>query len=189
VSGIKREAVSSGGLEVDVNRRGGDYRHYDLPSNNPNQCRDDCMNDPKCMSFTFLRPSYWGPNAHCFLKDSVPGATQESCCISGVKAGGGSAGGDAKGLEGTWKFVCCGNNYSGDIVFKPAGGNRFTGWMYQQDHTIAGQINGNTVTFKRTFSGGSWDVTLTLGPDGTLNGSFTGDAPANLPRDIRATKK
>ena len=188
MSGIKREAVSPSGLEVDVNRRGGDYRHYDLPSNNPNQCRDDCMNDPKCRAFTFLRPSYWGVNAHCFLKDSVPGATQESCCISGVKAGGGDVGGDAKRLEGKWKFVCCGNQYSGDIFFNPAGGNRFTGWMYQQDHTIAGQINGNAVTFKRTFSGGSWDVTLTLNPDGTLTGSFTGDAPANLPRDIRATR-
>jgi hypothetical protein len=188
VSGIKREAASPGGLEVDVNRRGGDYRHYDLPSNNPNQCRDDCMNDPKCKAFTFLRPSYWGPNAHCFLKDSVPGATQESCCISGVKAGGGDTSGDARRLEGMWKFVCCGNNYSGGLFFKPEGGNRFTGYMYQQDHTIAGQINGNTVTFKRTFSGGSWDVTLTLNPDGTLTGSFTGDAPANLPRDIRANR-
>jgi len=189
VSGIKREAVSTSGLEVDVNRRGGDYRHYDLPSNNPNQCRDDCMNDPKCKSFTFLRPSYWGPNAHCFLKDSVPGATQESCCISGVKAGGGDVGGDAKRLEGTWRFVCCGNNYSGDIFFKPAGGNTFSGWMHHTDHAIAGQINGNTVTFRRTFSGGSWDVTLTLSPDGrTLSGSFTGDAPANLPRDITATR-
>src|SRR6185369_134154 len=89
VSGIKSGGDSSGGLEVNVNRRGGDYRDYELPSNNPNQCRDDCLNDSRCQSFTFLRPSYWGPNAHCFLKNSVPAATQEACCISGLKSGGG----------------------------------------------------------------------------------------------------
>lgn len=192
VSGIKSEAPSSGGLEVDVNRRGGDYRHYDLPSNNPAQCRDDCLNDPKCRSFTYLRPSYWGVNAHCFLKDSVPNATQESCCISGVKpgGGGGGSGGDARKLQGAWNFVCCGGNFRGDLVFQDPNGNRFTGYMYYQEHRIVGEINGNTVTFKRTFSGGSQDYTLTLSPDGrTLSGSFTGDAAPNLPKDMTATKK
>jgi hypothetical protein len=189
VSGVKSGSSSGGGLEVNVNRKGGDYRHYDLASNNPNQCRDDCMNDPKCRSFTFLRPSYWGPNAHCFLKDSVPGATQEDCCISGVKSGGGG-GGEAGQLVGRWDFVCCSGQYSGWIIFENPNGNRFTGWMYQQDHKIAGEINGSTVTFKRTFSGGSQDYTITLSADRrTLNGSFTGDGAANLTREISATKK
>ncbi|HEY0347836.1 MAG TPA: PAN domain-containing protein [Pyrinomonadaceae bacterium] len=89
VSGIKSGSNSSSGLEVNVNRLGGDYRDYELADNNPNHCRDDCMADSRCQSFTFLRPSYRGPNAHCFLKNSVPAATQETCCISGVKAGGG----------------------------------------------------------------------------------------------------
>jgi hypothetical protein len=191
VSGVKTEAVSGSGLEVDVNRRGGDYRHYDLPSNNPNQCRDDCMNDPKCKSFTYLRPSYWGPNAHCFLKENIPGATAESCCISGVKPGATSgAGGDARVLEGVWDFVCCSGAYTGGIVFQEPTGNRFKGYFYRQDHPIEGEINGRTVTFKRTFSGGSQDYTMTLSADGrTLSGSFTGDAPANLTREVSATKR
>jgi hypothetical protein len=92
VSGVKAGAASTtaaaGGLEVDVNRQGGDYRHFELRSYNPNECRDACFGDPRCRSFTYLRPSYWGPSAHCFLKESTPAATQNPCCISGVHAGG-----------------------------------------------------------------------------------------------------
>ena len=192
VSGMKSEAASSGGLEVDVNRKGSDYRHYDLPSNNPNQCRDDCMNDPRCKSFTYVRPSYWGPNAHCWLKDGVPAATQEGCCISGVKGGGGGdsgggGGGDAGKLKGRWDFVCCSDQYNGWIVFEETQGNKFTGWMYKEHEKIAGEINGNRVTFRRNVSGGDWDVTMTL--DGnTLTGTFTGPSPSNLDKNIRATK-
>jgi hypothetical protein len=58
------------------------------------------------------------------------------------------------------------------------------------DHRIAGEINGNTVTFRRTFSGGHWDVTMNLAPDGkTLTGTFTGTAPSNIDRNVRATKQ
>jgi hypothetical protein len=186
VSGVKSEPVSSGGLEVDVNRKGGDYRHYDLASNNPGQCRNDCMNDPRCKSFTFLRPSYWGPNAHCFLKDSVPAATQEACCISGVKGGDSSPGGQ---LSGQWDFVCCSGRYRGGIVFRQ-NGKWLEGYFYREDHPISGEINGSTVKFKRTFSGGSQDYTMTLSPDGkTLTGSFTGDGDQSTTKEITATKK
>jgi hypothetical protein len=88
VSGVKSGGGDSG-LEVNVNRLGGDYRDYELADNNPNHCRDDCMADARCQSFTFLRPSYRGPNAHCFLKNSIPSATQNTCCISGTRGGGG----------------------------------------------------------------------------------------------------
>jgi hypothetical protein len=88
VSGIKAGGASVGGLEVDVDRKGGDYRHFELPGNNPNACREACLGDARCRSFTYLRPSFWGPNAHCFLKESTPVATPNPCCISGVRAGG-----------------------------------------------------------------------------------------------------
>ena len=192
VSGVKSGGSSSSGLEVNVNRRGGDYRDYDLPSNNPNQCRDDCMNDPRCKSFTYVRPSYWGPNAHCWLKESVPAATQEGCCISGVKGGGGGdgGGGDAERLKGRWDFVCCSDNYNGWIVFQNTNGNKFSGWMYREDEKIAGEINGNKVTFRRSVSGGDWDVKMDLSQDGkTLTGTFTGPSPSNLDKNIRAIKQ
>jgi hypothetical protein len=87
VSGIKTGGASAGGLEVDVDRRGGDYRNFELRSNNPNECRDACLGDPRCRSFTYLKPSFWGPYAQCFLKASTPAATQSPCCISGVRSG------------------------------------------------------------------------------------------------------
>ncbi len=192
VSGVKSSGSTNSGLEVNINRRGGDYRHYDLPSNNPNQCRDDCANDSRCKSFTYLRPSYWGPNAHCFLKDSVPAATEESCCISGVKAGGGGGGGggSAEAISGRWDFVCCSNRYKGEMSVEPKGGNRFEGWFYQVDHRIEGEINGNTVKFIRRFSGGSQQFTMTLSQDGrTMSGSFTGAKDNSVGTETYATRK
>jgi hypothetical protein len=92
VSGVKGGGGGNSGMEVNVNRIGGDYRDYEITDNNPNRCRDDCLADSRCQSFTFLRPSYRGPNGHCFLKNSIPAASQNSCCISGVKGGGGGCG-------------------------------------------------------------------------------------------------
>jgi hypothetical protein len=94
VSGVKSNGDAAQGLEVNVNRRGGDYQDFELRSNNPYECRDACSNDARCASFTYVRPSFFGQYSHCFLKSSVPGAAQEGCCISGVvRAGGGGGGG------------------------------------------------------------------------------------------------
>jgi hypothetical protein len=198
VSGIKSGGITSGALEVNVNRRGGDYRHYDLSSNNPNQCRDDCMNDSRCQSFTVLRPSYWGPNAHCFLKNGVPAATQEACCISGVKGGGGGSNGGGSGgggstgvVAGRWDFVCCSGKYRGIIVFTQDRNNNLGGYFYQEDNGINGKINGNSVKFHRSMNGSpGQDFSMTLSQDGkTLTGSFTGDGASSMTTEVTATKR
>jgi len=193
VSGIKSGGSSNGGLEVNVNRRGGDYRDYDLPDNNPNTCRNDCMNDSKCKSFTYLRPSYWGPNAHCFLKDSVPAATQEDCCISGVKGGGtggGTGGGSGINVTGRWTFECCKRNYGGQMGLVQ-NGSRLSGAFENGGGDIEGTVNGTTLTFQRNLGGGKvQNYVLNLGADGkTLTGSFSGaysDTPNGA--DFRATR-
>jgi hypothetical protein len=156
VSGVKCGAASSSGLEVNVNRRGGDYRDYDLPSNNPNQCRDDCMNDSRCQSFTFLRPSYRGPNAHCFLKNSVPNATQETCCISGVKAGGGGGGGGATGWAGSWTST------EGGFMNLTQQGNTVTGEYGNGSGKVSGTVNGSvwTLTWARNNERGRAELAL-----------------------------
>jgi len=98
VSGVKSGGNSAGGLEVDVNRLGGDYRDFELRSNNPYDCREACANDSRCASFTYVRPSFFGQYSHCFLKSSVPDGRREGCCISGViRAGGGGRGGNSGG--------------------------------------------------------------------------------------------
>ena len=92
--------ASSAGLEVNVDRRGGDYQNFEMPGDDPNACRDACQRDGHCQSFTYLRPSYWGPRAHCFLKGSTPPATQNACCISGVlRSGGGDSNDPLDGLS------------------------------------------------------------------------------------------
>ena len=101
VSGYKTGGGSdTSGLEVNVNRRGGDFQDFELKSNNPYDCRQACSNDARCASFTFVRPSYFGQYSHCFLKSSVPGGTQEGCCISGVLRSG-STGGGGRNTGGT----------------------------------------------------------------------------------------
>ena len=163
VSGIKSGGGSSGALEVNVNRRGGDYRDYDLPSNNPNQCRDDCMNDSRCQSFTFLRPSYWGPNAHCFLKNSVPAPTQETCCISGVKSGGGGGGAN---WAGSWTST------EGGFMNLTQQGNTVSGEYGSGSGQVSGTVNGRTWTLRWARGGDSGTAVLILSPDGSTYSGY-----------------
>jgi hypothetical protein len=168
VSGIKSGGnSSSSGLEVNVNRRGGDYRDYDVPSNNPNQCREDCMNDSRCQSFTFLRPSYWGPNAHCFLKNSVPNATQETCCISGVKSGGGGGVGGAN-WAGSWTST------EGGVMNLTQQGNTVAGEYGNNSGKVSGTVNGSVWTLTWARNGDRGRAELTLSPDGkSYSGTWT----------------
>jgi len=124
---------ATGDLEDNTNRRGGDYRDFDVRDNNPNQCRDACQNDPKCRAFTYMRPSYWGPNAHCFLKQSVPPPVQESCCLSGVKSGSGSTGNTAGGTGGG---NAAGGNAGGSGGTQPQTGTQPAAGTQEQTVTI-----------------------------------------------------
>ena len=79
--------VSSGTapLEVNVERRGSDYRSFDLASGQPEECRDTCMVEPQCLAFTYVNPGVQGPSARCWLKSAVPQPSPSACCVSGVK--------------------------------------------------------------------------------------------------------
>jgi hypothetical protein len=79
--------VSSGSavLEVNVERPGSDYRSFDLAAPRPEECRDTCMVEPRCFAFTYVNPGVQGPNARCWLKNAIPTATPNACCVSGVK--------------------------------------------------------------------------------------------------------
>lgn len=83
-------AVDNGGrsftVEYDTDRRGGDYKDFDLPQPRYESCRDACANDANCRAYTYVKPGGQGPNARCWLKSSVPSpASGLSCCISGVR--------------------------------------------------------------------------------------------------------
>jgi 1-phosphatidylinositol phosphodiesterase len=84
-------------LEVNINRRGSDYSNFDLAQARPHLCKEACLADARCLAFTYVNPGVQGPNARCWLKDSVPNATPEVCCTSGVKGASAGMAGPAPG--------------------------------------------------------------------------------------------
>jgi 1-phosphatidylinositol phosphodiesterase len=72
-------------LEYGTDRPGMDINNFDLPSARPEDCRDACMNDARCVAFTYVNPGVQGPSARCWLKNPVPNPNPNNCCVSGVK--------------------------------------------------------------------------------------------------------
>ena len=71
--------------EPQTDRPGSDYRSFDLRESRPELCRDACLSERQCRAFTYVRPGVQGPHARCGLKNAVPPARPNDCCLSGVK--------------------------------------------------------------------------------------------------------
>jgi hypothetical protein len=88
VSGVRGAGViepRKGPLEFGIDRIGGDYRAFDLPSDPSGAaCNAACTGDSKCRAFTYVRPGYIGPTARCYLKEKITRPRHKPCCISGV---------------------------------------------------------------------------------------------------------
>lgn len=78
-------ASASVTVETDTDRMGSDYSGYDLSAADPELCRKACEDDAQCKAYTYVKPGVQGPNARCYLKNAVPAASANACCISGVK--------------------------------------------------------------------------------------------------------
>jgi hypothetical protein len=79
--------ASDGGVTphaMDTDRPGMDYRNFDLPSANWQDCYEECVADSRCQAWTYVRPGVQGSQARCWLKNGVPAAHSNSCCVSGV---------------------------------------------------------------------------------------------------------
>jgi hypothetical protein len=75
----------TGPFEFSVDRIGGDYRRFDLPSDPIGKnCQDACEADSDCRAWTYLRPGYGQASASCFLKNRITRPQRKPCCISGV---------------------------------------------------------------------------------------------------------
>jgi hypothetical protein len=74
------------GMSDNTDRAGSDYRSFDLT--NPGECQLACNQQRTCRAWTYVRPGVQGSNAKCHLKNAVPPATPNACCISGVKGPG-----------------------------------------------------------------------------------------------------
>jgi Ca-activated chloride channel homolog len=86
-SAAATDTASPGGMEMDTDRPGGcDYSHIIPSAADPEVCRNACQNDRRCRAWTYVRPdTVQGPQANCWLKESVPPAVPNECCVSGVK--------------------------------------------------------------------------------------------------------
>ena len=72
-------------LEPGTDRAGSDYQGFPLRSADPAACQRRCDDDSACRAYTYVNPGVQGPQAMCYLKSSVPAASANACCTSGVK--------------------------------------------------------------------------------------------------------
>ncbi|MCJ7445544.1 MAG: trehalose-6-phosphate synthase [Methanotrichaceae archaeon] len=72
-------------LEANTNRPDWDYSDFDLTAADPNLCAQACADDPQCKAFTYVKPTYQGPNARCWLKNKASNPVPDECCVSGAK--------------------------------------------------------------------------------------------------------
>lgn len=76
------------GLQSGINRYGGDYNNaWNEPGGgDAGSCAARCEQDAQCRSFSWVRPGVQGPVSRCWLKRTVPQASNNDCCVSGVKS-------------------------------------------------------------------------------------------------------
>ena len=88
VSGVKGGGLGEnrpGPIENAIDRYGGDFRNFDIPTNPSSEtCNKACEDDNRCRAWTFVRSGYVGPAARCYLKDKITRPRRKPCCVSGV---------------------------------------------------------------------------------------------------------
>jgi hypothetical protein len=87
VSGVRGGSVVEprGPVEFGIDRFGGDYRSFGVgPQPKGEACAAACTADKRCRAWTYVRPGYYGPGAHCYLKGRLTRPRPKPCCISGV---------------------------------------------------------------------------------------------------------
>jgi hypothetical protein len=68
-----------------IDMPGKDYSHFDLPRSSARLCQAACLASEQCVAWTFVNPSLYGAHAACWLKNPVPAASPDPCCVSGIK--------------------------------------------------------------------------------------------------------
>jgi hypothetical protein len=88
ISGVRGAGVTeprTGATEFSIDRLGGDYRNVELAADPTGAaCKSACEAEGRCRAWTYVRPGYVGPTAHCLLKDRITPPRRKPCCISGV---------------------------------------------------------------------------------------------------------
>ena len=89
VSGIKGAGLvekKSGPVEMSIDRTGGDYRHFDLPSDPDRRILQEGLRGREPLPRLDLRAARLSRAnvARCYLKDKITQPRRKPCCMSGV---------------------------------------------------------------------------------------------------------
>jgi hypothetical protein len=82
---IPTVAIALPTFQPNVDMKGLDYNHFDLPRPSARLCQEACLADDRCQAWTFVRPTHFGPRATCWLKSRVPEGQSSACCVSGTR--------------------------------------------------------------------------------------------------------
>ncbi len=93
VAALSQGAFAQGSYEPGVDRQGSDYHNFDIQGG-PAACQSVCVNDRRCVAWTFVHQSVQGAAQRCWLKSGVPAPHGDSCCVSGVARSPAAAGRD-----------------------------------------------------------------------------------------------
>jgi len=86
-NGVDRQSTAEPGsraftqMQMDTDLLGGDYKGFDAST--VEGCEAECKRDGNCRAWTFVRAGVQGPQPRCYLKDVIPAASSNKCCVSG----------------------------------------------------------------------------------------------------------
>lgn len=87
-------AARAGAWETDTDRPGSTFQTLPLSESADEgieRCAALCRDEERCLSWTFVRPGNPDRGASefglCLLKEAIPEAAADACCVSGVKGG------------------------------------------------------------------------------------------------------
>lgn len=76
------------GMENNTGRPGADFDRFHINDQRPDRCQSECLlRSDRCKAWTYVRPGLQHKYAVCYLKNAVPPAVPNTCCISGVLSG------------------------------------------------------------------------------------------------------
>jgi hypothetical protein len=77
--------------EQNTDRVGRDYKNFEVNVPPPGSfsgpvdiCRETCQRDGNCKAWTLVKAGIQGTEARCWLKNAIPAASANNCCVSGV---------------------------------------------------------------------------------------------------------
>jgi hypothetical protein len=72
-------------MENNTDRPGSDFDRFHINDYRPDRCQSECLlKKDRCKAWTYVRPGIQHKYAVCYLKNAVPAAVSNTCCISGV---------------------------------------------------------------------------------------------------------